>query len=44
MKNERNAGRKPLYSVPSMLFRVLIRKDKEKEMKAEIKAIQEKYK
>ena len=44
MKNERNAGRKPIYDVPSMLLRVLIRKDKEKEMKAEIKAIQEKYK
>lgn len=43
-KNERGAGRKPLYSVPSELLRVLIRTDKKKEMKTEIKAIQEKYK
>ncbi len=39
------AGRKPLYAGrETVLMRVLIRKDKEKEMKSEIKAIQEKYK
>jgi hypothetical protein len=44
-KNERNAGRKPLYGgKETVLMRVLIRKDKEKEMKSEIKAVQEKYK
>lgn len=33
-----------MYGVPSKLKGVLIRIDKEKEMMAEIKAIQEKYK
>lgn len=42
--NERNAGRKPLYGVPSKLKGVLIRIDMEKEMMSEIKAIQLKYK
>lgn len=43
--NERNAGRKPLYgNKETVLMRVLLRKDKEQEMKAEIKAVQEKYK
>lgn len=44
MANDRNAGRKPLYNVPSEVVRVLVRTDKKKEMKAEIKAVQEKYK
>ncbi len=45
MANDRNAGRKPLYGgKETVLHRVLIRKDKEKEMKAEIKAVQYKYK
>lgn len=44
-KNERNAGRKPMYGKKeTILMRVLLRKDKELEMKTEIKAIQEKYK
>lgn len=44
-KNERNAGRKRLYGdKETVLMRVLIRKDKEKEMRAEIKSVQDKYK
>lgn len=42
--NERNAGRKPLYGVPSKLKGVLIRIDMEKEMMSEINAVQLKYK
>ena len=45
MNNERNAGRKPMYGdKETVLMRVLLRKDKESEMKSEIKAIQQKYK
>lgn len=47
MKNKSDklkSGRPQLYNVPTVRYRVTIRKDKEKEMKADIKAIQEKYK
>lgn len=44
-KNERNAGRKKLFGErKTKLIGVLIPKDKESEIKAEIKIIQEKYK
>jgi len=44
-KNERGAGRKPIYGgKETVLMRVLLLKEKETEMKADIKAIQEKYK
>jgi len=42
--NERNAGRKKLFIQPAKLIGVMVRIDKEKEMKAEIKAVQDKYK
>lgn len=43
--NDRGAGRKRLYGdKETVLMRVLIRKDKEQEMKAEIKEVQDKYK
>lgn len=44
-KNERNAGRKKLFGDrKTKLIGILIPEDKETEIKAEIKTIQEKYK
>lgn len=45
MKKNSKAGRPTMYGdKKTVLYRALIRKDKEKEMRAEIKAVQDKYK
>lgn len=44
-ENKKIVGRKELYpGHETYSLRVIIRKDKKKEMKAEIKAVQDKYK